>query len=1056
MVVNPVNQAKTRLHEHFRFFATQNSAALAGRNVLPEYILMRSLVAEVPEYKPEQVTKILQGMADEESRRYGSRGRRGSLQDFVVMSSVLKDHRQRVASRCAEEFNAPGKLRKWTLREMHKLLVRCCADTNPLENFELHYFVLLGDNATEGDQKHGYSWTGTTEGGSSPVARVECGITMVSWSQKAQPHPEDPRYWKFSFLAGSKEICVYHKVPSEAKMLEPLLMKLGDQSQRALCSMAFAVKHKEAVLLEGPGSSSKSTMAELLAFMLQGPQSFTVLPCSASTTLEDLLGAIEPHNQESYCSHARAWLQKAEAARPAQDRTEQAHHHAPQNQNVEANAEDQEDIPIDIEGLKERLRKLEKDGPQLVGEYSRHVRVELEKIDGQSLPFVDRGLMPSFRLGGQVLLKHLDVMDTAVLERLNQLFATREILWQDSRTLQAHVDLQLIATIRTPSASALSEAMRSRLTKVKFEQETFPDPLAKAYSCSPVQTPCQTARCLAWSATALRGLQFIDAGNLLDDMADAAVAEYVHKILLGSSGQHECETAAFLSRLLQKHQELTVAEASQRTGWTESSVKDAIQGNAPPLAETPDLRAILTRLAMLDVLNLAARASSIVAEPGESKTASLLVHAMPVFCIVGPPGTGKTVTCELAARLLKRKFVRISCSSCTSWDDLFGMVLPKNTQHGTEFTFQEGVLVTAMRNGALILLDEVNLLQEDLLRRLAETLGRSILVQTGGSFALQVRDLSISLTEPPLFVAAMNPPSVGGGRMELPPWFSELFCTLHVKARNEEVELVIEALYRQSFQDTDNQKLRQAAIDVTKDLRGAGWHLSVRTLQRLSRLHYWLLHKHEASEEEDVKPTLLTFSEKFLRLGDQMEEKPEAGHSSPDWMQDALTLASTAGPFILVTGPTCSGKTTAIRQFAKAQGKQLITINAHAGSSTTDFLGNFMLDASALELGDAVRIRSTVNTQLDGSTGQILSVDVDSNMCTVLTTSTVQCVPLRDIHPLRDQQKPQDLRFLKGPLRRAIEQAETWLLVENVNVAPPEAVERLNSLGERPPSWLNE
>ena len=51
--------------------------------------------------------------------------------------------------------------------------------------------------------------------------------------------------------------------------------------------------------------------------------------------------------------------------------------------------------------------------------------------------FKDRGLMPSLRLGGFCLIKHIDVMDTAVLERLNQLFETRQFQGLDDSTYQA-------------------------------------------------------------------------------------------------------------------------------------------------------------------------------------------------------------------------------------------------------------------------------------------------------------------------------------------------------------------------------------------------------------------------------------------------------------------------------------------------------------------------------------------------------------------------------------------------------------------------------------------
>ena len=330
--------------------------------------------------------------------------------------------------------------------------------------------------------------------------------------------------------------------------------------------------------------------------------------------------------------------------------------------------------------------------------------------------------------------------------------------------------------------------------------------------------------------------------------------------------------------------------------------------------------------------------------------------------------------------------------------------------------------------------------------------------------------------EQPRFVAAMNPTAVGGGRVDLPTWFSELLCTLKLSRKCEHIEEVVEALYRESCQGCQDKELVDEAIAITKRLCREQKPPGVRNLQRLSRLHSWCLGRPANTCRAVLDPKDADSKLYELRRQALLEELEDIAKQfwhkapstaepsalserllpgSPDWLQEALKRATVSGPFILLTGPTCSGKTSAVQRLAQTEGKQLITIHAQSHSSTADFLGNFMLDVAGLEMGNVVQIRSTTQPLLDGSTGTVLSFDAGSNMCTVLANSTVHCVPLADVQVSRESQLHQQLRFLKGPLRRAMEAKNTWLLVENVNVAPPEAVERLNSLGERLPPELH-
>ena len=454
-----------------------------------------------------------------------------------------------------------------------------------------------------------------------------------------------------------------------------------------------------------------------------------------------------------------------------------------------------------------------------------------------------------------------------------------------------------------------------------------------------------------------------------------------------------------LITLLQKHSEIRSKGTEAPITWSEDYLTMVLKSHQPRVTGSCGMVKIWKKLAWLDLCNL----SCVENCPG-----SIHVHAMPVLNIVGPPGAGKTLGCEVGARLLDRKFFRVSCSANASWDDLFGMTLPGDDG---EFVFQEGTLVQALRKGALILFDEVNLLPEELLRKIAEIISRS------GIRTLEVRDRTLQLEKPPLFVAAMNRASLGGGRTDLPEWFAELLCNLHVNC--EGADNIIEALYEESSRQSYNDELGERgseeklklAVEVAKELYREH-ELMPRKLQRISRLHLGLQPSEQGtlSEREELKER----ARQYLRLPSRLVS------TDGRWFEDALRwlgLATVAGPFTLLTGPTCSGKTTLIQRFAQDQQKQLITICAHAGSTASDFLGSFMPDASVLQPGARVKVRSAVDTRLDGEEGRVLSLNVDTSMCTVLMKSDVRCIHVLDVQPMDEESQVTRLlrlRFLKG------------------------------------------
>ena len=73
------------------------------------------------------------------------------------------------------------------------------------------------------------------------------------------------------------------------------------------------------------------------------------------------------------------------------------------------------------------------------------------------------------------------------------------------------------------------------------------------------------------------------------------------------------------------------------------------------------------------------------------------------FLLKGPTGTGKSRFVEYMAHQLDKKIITISCHEETSSTDLIGRFIIK----GAETVWLDGPLTTAVKEGAIIYLDEI-------------------------------------------------------------------------------------------------------------------------------------------------------------------------------------------------------------------------------------------------------------------------------------------------------------------------------------------------------------
>ena len=148
----------------------------------------------------------------------------------------------------------------------------------------------------------------------------------------------------------------------------------------------------------------------------------------------------------------------------------------------------------------------------------------------------------------------------------------------------------------------------------------------------------------------------------------------------------------------------------------------------------------------------------------------ILTHRYPVL-IQGPTSAGKTSAVEFLARQTGHRFVRINNHEHTDIQEYLGTYVtdPKTGS----LVFQEGLLVTAVRQGHWIVLDELNLAPTDVLEALNRLLDDN-------------RELVIPETQEvikphPNFIlfATQNPPGLYAGRKVLSRAFRNRFLEVH-------------------------------------------------------------------------------------------------------------------------------------------------------------------------------------------------------------------------------------------------------------------------------------
>ncbi|GAC77348.1 translation initiation factor 2C [Moesziomyces antarcticus T-34] len=474
-----------------------------------------------------------------------------------------------------------------------------------------------------------------------------------------------------------------------------------------------------------------------------------------------------------------------------------------------------------------------------------------------------------------------------------------------------------------------------------------------------------------------------------------------------------------------------------------------------------------------------------------------LVRRFPVL-IQGPTSAGKTSAVEYLARRTGHRFVRINNHEHTDIQEYIGSYA--SDPDSGKLSFQEGLLVKALRRGDWIVLDELNLAPTDVLEALNRLLddNRELVIPETGEVVKPHPHFMLFATQ--------NPPGLYAGRKVLSRAFRNRFLELHfddVPRAELETILTNRCKIAPSYSSRivgvfeELQKRRQAgrvfetkqAFVTLRDLFRWGNREAV-GYQQLAENGYMLIA--ERARRADDKEIVQEVIEKVMRVKLNVEsmyrlEGPDSeatlarigtgiggaivaalsqtGIVQTSAFQRLLCLVATSLRYnepVLLVGETGAGKTSVCEVLATAFGRQLHCVNCHQNTDTADLLGGQRplrnraalqrsAAAACIEVLSGLGIAHELNAQSKME-------DVSSFVEAVLSKEQEHFASLEEASrneartALRNAvrsvyQATALFEWQDGPLVQAM-RAGDHILLDEISLADDSVLERLNSVLE--------
>ncbi|XP_001976018.3 midasin [Drosophila erecta] len=704
-------------------------------------------------------------------------------------------------------------------------------------------------------------------------------------------------------------------------------------------------------------------------------------------------------------------------------------------------------------------------------------------LDGK-LTFREGVLVQAMRHGFWIILDELNLASTDILEALNRVLDdNRELYIAETQTLvKAHPNFMLFATQNPPGLyggrKTLSRAFKNRFIELHFadiprgELETILEKrcfIPPTYARKMVQCMTQlqqhrknTSKLVFTLRDLFRwGNRYTHADKSLHDDNrydwNQHLVEEGYLVLsskVRSQEEHELIEKTLFANFRKKVDLQTLFDIQterESSSMVSRKILDAIRNFK--LRDDIVWTRNMTRMAVV--------------------TAKALEFDEPVL-LVGPTGCGKTTVCQLLASIANVQLRILNCHMHTEGADFLGGLRPCRGKESTQlFEWADGPLIYAMQEGSYFMADEISLAEDSVLERLnciLEPERTVLLAEKGGISELDASpDFVVQATSGFQFLATMNP---GGdfGKKELSPAlrnrFTEVWC-LPSDNKEDLIEIAYNCMRRQKEHENqaiDTHKVAEYLVDVVLHIRDTNdkFKFSVRDIlawanymvsnvklsfaeQAIFGLETIFLDAlemlpHESQEQVErlksniimqaIKQASLILQEKFTleelkeKRGSEVELNESRFGIRPffiDVNQERLTAAKEDFLFdapttkqnlfrllsalslqkpVLLEGPPGVGKTSIVESIGSAIGYQIVRINLCEHTDLADLFGTDLPAEDNL---------------------------LESN--TAATERQIGSFVWRD-----------------GPLLAALKAKNTWILLDELNLAPQSVLEGLNAV----------
>uniref|UniRef100_A0A0N5C8B2 Midasin n=1 Tax=Strongyloides papillosus TaxID=174720 RepID=A0A0N5C8B2_STREA len=470
------------------------------------------------------------------------------------------------------------------------------------------------------------------------------------------------------------------------------------------------------------------------------------------------------------------------------------------------------------------------------------------------------------------------------------------------------------------------------------------------------------------------------------------------------------------------------------------------------------------------------------------RLARALLINKPVM-LEGSPGAGKSSTVMALASVTGHKLIRLNLSDQTDLCDLFGSDIPVTLEDGTtSFSWQDGPVLKAIKEGCWILLDEMNLASQSVLEGLNSCFDhRKELFIAELNKTFNIGDSNCR------FFACQNPRGQGGGRRSLPKSFLNRFTSIYVDELTTNDFKIVLQKNNTNLSETLISNMVQINEEIFKKIKsgwipeGSPYEFNLRDLLRLADITkdeddinkgFDIIYISRMRNENDRnimkeifysvfgKPFIplvpvIRLNNDIISFGNEsftMEDVKYINSNQNILLSSQLSLLQklitnvNMNWLTLLVGQSFTGKRTLIEILASLYGKKLNHMRLTANTDALELLGSYEHLSDAI---DFIQLRKNyVNDIRKLNVNEQLILEAEEAEDLLQLRLNLQCIYSLDINnKIKEKLFKYDEEFSNSNLRFEWKNSVflnsylngEWILIENVNCCSGAVLDRLNT-----------